>query len=58
MICFQDMEENQIVINFPCGDGFHKDCAIQHLLGSRFCPNCSEIVDFVEHMKKRIGYKA
>lgn len=41
MICFQDIENNQIVIEFPCGDNFHKDCAIQRLLGSKFCPNCS-----------------
>jgi hypothetical protein len=41
MICFQDIEDNQTVIYLPCEDKFHKDCAIQHLLGSKFCPNCT-----------------
>lgn len=55
MICFQDIENNQIVIDFPCGDNFHKDCAIQHLLGSKYCPSCNEVIDLASHYKKKIS---
>lgn len=55
MICFQDIEQNQSLIYLPCEHNFHKDCAIQHFLGSRFCPSCSEMVDLVEGKKGKVG---
>jgi hypothetical protein len=57
MICFQDIEENQTVINLPCKHTFHKDCGVQHLLGSKMCPNCNEEVDVKSFCKKKLQNK-
>lgn len=54
MICFQDIEGNQNIIELPCGDNFHKDCGIQHLLGSKFCPNCNVAVDLVSYCRNNV----
>ena len=44
MICFLDLEPNTKILTLPCAHPIHKDCGVQHLLYSKFCPACNEVV--------------
>ena len=43
-ICQEDYIEKEMLRNLPCGHQFHKACADQSLLISRFCPLCRKEV--------------
>lgn len=44
MVCFMDLQQNSKIITLPCSHVLHKDCGIQHLLYSKLCPACQNIV--------------